>query len=105
MDSLELSIFAATTLETQRLIPFLLLTAALAVVGTWAWSAYRDLKGAPEEACPGPGELLTPLSNAFAAGYMSPDEYERVRESAERSAGGQPSNCEDENETKRGVRA
>jgi hypothetical protein len=58
---------------------------AMAIGAVWAKGVWEDLKGPDEERPPDPGDVLDPLTNAFAAGHMTPEEYARVRESAERT--------------------
>jgi hypothetical protein len=65
------------------------LTVALVVGLVVVRNVWHDLKekDAPP---PDPEELLGPLSDAFAAGQMSEEEYARIRESVLRVATSQP---------------
>jgi uncharacterized membrane protein len=69
-------------------LPVILLLIALVAAGVWAQRVWTDVKGEGEEVSTDPDDLLGPLSEAFAAGQMSEEEYLRIRESIGR--GGRP---------------
>jgi hypothetical protein len=67
-----------------------LLSVALVVGLVWAYRVVRDVRGESEEETDSPEDLLTPLAEAFAAGQMSEEEYQRIRASLARGAGVDP---------------
>lgn len=61
-----------------------LLTIALLVGVVLTHRVLRDVKGDAEESLTDPDDLLNPLSEAFASGQMSQEEYERIQASVRR---------------------
>jgi hypothetical protein len=66
------------------------LIAALAAGAVWAYRVWSDVKGETEEPTTDPDELLAPLAEAFAAGQMSEEEYQRIKQSVGRGARSEP---------------
>ena len=63
-----------------------LLSGALVVGVSWAHRVWSDVKGEDDESSNDPDELIAPLTEAFAAGQMSDEEYLRIKQSVERTA-------------------
>jgi hypothetical protein len=63
------------------------LTVALVVGMVWAVRVYRDVRGEDDDPADTPQGLLDPLEQAFAAGQMSAEEYQKIRSSVVRVAG------------------
>jgi uncharacterized membrane protein len=57
------------------------LTVAMAVGSVWMLRFWNDVKGETEEKPTRPDDLLGPLAQAFAAGQMSEEEYQRIKQS------------------------
>jgi hypothetical protein len=63
---------------------FTMLTVALVVGTVMVHRVWRDVKGEAEDLTTDPEDLLVPLAEAFAAGQMSEEEFQRIRDSAVR---------------------
>ena len=61
------------------------LTVAMTVGSVWVMRVWNDVKGGAKESSDDPVELLEPLAEAFAAGQMSEEEYQRIKQSVGRS--------------------
>ena len=60
---------------------FTMLTVALVVGMVMVHRVWRDVKGEAEDLTTDPEDLLAPLAEAFAAGQMSEEEFQRIRDS------------------------
>lgn len=78
-----LTLFAANAKAPDDfgVLPFIFLIAALAVGTVLAYRVYRDVKEEPADTSTDPDDLLGPLTEAYAAGQMSEEEYHRTRDS------------------------
>jgi hypothetical protein len=70
-----------------KYLPLVVLTLALAIGLPWAFRVYREARGESEPECDKPDDVLGPLAEAFAAGQMSEEEYNRIRTSIEQGMG------------------
>lgn len=70
-----------------KYVPVIVLTAALVIAIPWTIRTYREARGEVEPDCDNPDDILGPLAEAFAAGQMSEEEYNRIRSSIERDMG------------------
>ncbi len=59
----------------------ILLIVAAAVLVPYALRVWRDVNEGVDEGSSDPDDVLRPLTEAFAAGEISREEYERVRDS------------------------
>ncbi len=78
------TIFAALSPTVQWYLTLTLLSAALLSGVIFAHRVISDLKGGTEGRSDDPDDLIAPLTEAFAAGQMSKEEYDRIRESIHR---------------------
>lgn len=62
-------------------LALVVLTVAMAVGSVWMLRVWNDVKGEESEKPVGPDDLLGPLAQAFAAGQMSEEEYQRIKQS------------------------
>ena len=62
-------------------LPLALLGIALLFGAAWVVRVYREAKGEAEETPDTPEDMLSPLSEAYAAGQMSEEEFKRIRDS------------------------
>jgi hypothetical protein len=65
-------------------LAFVLLSTGLVIATVMVHRVWTDLKGGADEETTDPDDLLGPLSEAFAAGQMTEEEYNRIRESIRR---------------------
>ncbi len=75
---------AALSFSWKTMLPVGLLTAALAIGTLLAQRVWNDLKGESPESSSDPADLLGPLADAFSAGQMSEEEYQKIRTSVAR---------------------
>lgn len=56
-------------------------TTALVVGSVWMLRVWNDVKGETVERSDDPDDILRPLAEAFSAGQMSEEEYQRIKRS------------------------
>lgn len=81
---------AANAKPDLGILPLIVLAVALAVAVTLAYRVYRDVKGEPEGPLTEPDDLLNSLTEAYASGQMSREEYLRARAAVDRTGLGEP---------------
>lgn len=77
--------FAAIDPTLKWYLTLFLLTAALVGVTVWASRVWNVLKSDGDEERTDPKELISPLAQAFAAGQMTEEEYQRIKQSVRAS--------------------
>ena len=70
-----------------KYVPVVILTVALVIAIPWAIRTIREARGEVQPDSDNPDDILGPLAEAFAAGQMSEEEYNRIRSSIERDMG------------------
>ena len=83
-----MAILLAAVKQTKNelsLIPVIALVVALVIALVMAYRVYGDLKQGGEETLTEPDDLLQPIINAYSAGQMSREEYQRACEAVGRA--------------------
>ncbi len=75
-------LFAASNISLAWVLSLVGFTVAITVGTIWTYRVWNDIRGeTDEDVSTNPADLLEPLSAAFAAGQMSEEEYQRIRQS------------------------